>query len=182
MQRGSPGTPDPEGRQPAPKRAARSGLPAPSPGPRVRGAGTVPSRCATGEAWQEILLACSYGQLCDPESDYAPGEEYTCGTDFAYYYFLSFYMLCAFLVRARKQAGCAEPGEPHAPPRPLLPLQGRSSGTQETDGAPAGVPAVVSLGAASFPRCDSQAPEELFKGFTFLLSLAISNQKIKRSY
>ncbi|KAM9212078.1 voltage-dependent L-type calcium channel subunit alpha-1S [Dugong dugon] len=55
-------------------------------------------RCATGEAWQEILLACSYGKLCDPESDYAPGEEYTCGTNFAYYYFISFYMLCAFLI------------------------------------------------------------------------------------
>ncbi|XP_028629633.1 voltage-dependent L-type calcium channel subunit alpha-1S isoform X1 [Grammomys surdaster] len=55
-------------------------------------------RCATGEAWQEILLACSYGKLCDPESDYAPGEEYTCGTHFAYYYFISFYMLCAFLI------------------------------------------------------------------------------------
>ncbi|XP_078212911.1 voltage-dependent L-type calcium channel subunit alpha-1S isoform X4 [Callithrix jacchus] len=55
-------------------------------------------RCATGEAWQEILLACSYGKLCDPESEYAPGEEYTCGTNFAYYYFISFYMLCAFLV------------------------------------------------------------------------------------
>ncbi|KAK2494945.1 hypothetical protein MC885_005653, partial [Smutsia gigantea] len=54
-------------------------------------------RCATGEAWQEILLACSYGKLCDPESEYAPGEEYTCGTNFAYYYFISFYMLCAFL-------------------------------------------------------------------------------------
>nr|XP_036860616.1 voltage-dependent L-type calcium channel subunit alpha-1S isoform X3 [Manis javanica] len=55
-------------------------------------------RCATGEAWQEILLACSYGKLCDPESDYAPGEEHTCGTNFAYYYFISFYMLCAFLI------------------------------------------------------------------------------------
>ncbi|XP_021054226.1 voltage-dependent L-type calcium channel subunit alpha-1S [Mus pahari] len=55
-------------------------------------------RCATGEAWQEILLACSYGKLCDPESDYAPGEEYACGTNFAYYYFISFYMLCAFLI------------------------------------------------------------------------------------
>ncbi|XP_062969694.1 voltage-dependent L-type calcium channel subunit alpha-1S isoform X1 [Cynocephalus volans] len=55
-------------------------------------------RCATGEAWQEILLACSYGKLCDPESEYAPGEEYTCGTSFAYYYFISFYMLCAFLI------------------------------------------------------------------------------------
>ncbi|XP_018432281.1 PREDICTED: voltage-dependent L-type calcium channel subunit alpha-1S [Nanorana parkeri] len=55
-------------------------------------------RCATGEAWQEILLACSYGKLCDPESDFLPGEEYTCGTSFAYYYFISFYMLCAFLI------------------------------------------------------------------------------------
>uniref|UniRef100_A0A8I5Y8D5 Voltage-dependent L-type calcium channel subunit alpha n=1 Tax=Rattus norvegicus TaxID=10116 RepID=A0A8I5Y8D5_RAT len=55
-------------------------------------------RCATGEAWQEILLACSYGKRCDPESDYAPGEEYACGTNFAYYYFISFYMLCAFLI------------------------------------------------------------------------------------
>ncbi|XP_042299882.1 voltage-dependent L-type calcium channel subunit alpha-1S-like, partial [Sceloporus undulatus] len=54
--------------------------------------------CATGEAWQEILLAASYGKLCDPESDYAPGEEYTCGTGFAYFYFISFYMLCAFLI------------------------------------------------------------------------------------
>ncbi|XP_074173206.1 voltage-dependent L-type calcium channel subunit alpha-1S isoform X2 [Rhinolophus sinicus] len=55
-------------------------------------------RCATGEAWQEILLACSPGKLCDPASDYAPGEEYSCGTNFAYYYFISFYMLCAFLI------------------------------------------------------------------------------------
>uniref|UniRef100_A0A6I8T1Q7 Voltage-dependent L-type calcium channel subunit alpha n=1 Tax=Xenopus tropicalis TaxID=8364 RepID=A0A6I8T1Q7_XENTR len=55
-------------------------------------------RCATGEAWQEILLACSYGKLCDPKSDFLPGEEYTCGTSFAYFYFISFYMLCAFLI------------------------------------------------------------------------------------
>ncbi|XP_005988501.1 voltage-dependent L-type calcium channel subunit alpha-1S [Latimeria chalumnae] len=55
-------------------------------------------RCATGEAWQEILLGCSYGKLCDPESDYNPGEEYTCGSSFAYFYFISFYMLCAFLI------------------------------------------------------------------------------------
>uniref|UniRef100_A0A8C9MN31 Voltage-dependent L-type calcium channel subunit alpha n=1 Tax=Serinus canaria TaxID=9135 RepID=A0A8C9MN31_SERCA len=55
-------------------------------------------RCATGEAWQEILLDCSYGRRCDPESDYAEGEEYTCGTGFAYFYFISFYMLCAFLI------------------------------------------------------------------------------------
>ncbi|XP_068020803.1 voltage-dependent L-type calcium channel subunit alpha-1S isoform X4 [Melanerpes formicivorus] len=55
-------------------------------------------RCATGEDWQEILLGCSYGKLCDPESDFAEGEEYTCGTGFAYFYFISFYMLCAFLI------------------------------------------------------------------------------------
>ncbi|CAK7292916.1 Voltage-dependent L-type calcium channel subunit alpha-1D [Vulpes lagopus] len=54
--------------------------------------------CATGEAWQEIMLACLPGKLCDPESDYNPGEEYTCGSNFAIVYFISFYMLCAFLI------------------------------------------------------------------------------------
>ncbi|KAM7063610.1 voltage-dependent L-type calcium channel subunit alpha-1D isoform 3-T3 [Molossus nigricans] len=55
-------------------------------------------RCATGEAWQEIMLACLPGKLCDPESDYSPGEEYSCGSNFAIVYFISFYMLCAFLI------------------------------------------------------------------------------------
>ncbi|KAB0366684.1 hypothetical protein FD754_010840, partial [Muntiacus muntjak] len=55
-------------------------------------------RCATGEAWQEIMLACLPGKQCDPDSDYNPGEEYTCGSNFAIVYFISFYMLCAFLI------------------------------------------------------------------------------------
>ncbi|XP_028853746.1 calcium channel, voltage-dependent, L type, alpha 1S subunit, a [Denticeps clupeoides] len=55
-------------------------------------------RCATGEAWQEVMLGCMYGQRCDPKSDYLPGEEYTCGASFAILYFMSFYMLCAFLI------------------------------------------------------------------------------------
>ncbi|KAM6979676.1 calcium channel, voltage-dependent, L type, alpha 1S subunit, a, partial [Aplochiton taeniatus] len=55
-------------------------------------------RCATGEAWQEVMLACMYGKKCDPKSDYLPGEEYTCGAGFAIIYFMSFYMLCAFLI------------------------------------------------------------------------------------
>ncbi|XP_053291132.1 calcium channel, voltage-dependent, L type, alpha 1D subunit, a [Pleuronectes platessa] len=55
-------------------------------------------RCATGEAWQEIMLACIAGKLCDPESDYGPGEEMTCGSGFAIIYFITFYMLCAFLI------------------------------------------------------------------------------------
>ncbi len=55
-------------------------------------------RCATGEAWQQIMLACLPGKQCDSESDYNPGEEKTCGSNFAILYFISFYMLCAFLV------------------------------------------------------------------------------------
>ncbi|KAK1800978.1 hypothetical protein P4O66_004725 [Electrophorus voltai] len=55
-------------------------------------------RCATGEAWQEIMLASLPGKRCDPESDYEPGEELTCGSNFAIVYFISFFMLCAFLI------------------------------------------------------------------------------------
>lgn len=55
-------------------------------------------RCATGEAWQEIMLASLPGKRCDPESDAGPGEEFTCGSNFAIAYFISFFMLCAFLV------------------------------------------------------------------------------------
>ncbi|KAK6467194.1 voltage-dependent L-type calcium channel subunit alpha-1F-like [Huso huso] len=55
-------------------------------------------RCATGEAWQEIMLASLPGKRSDPESDYEPGEEFTCGSTFAIVYFISFFMLCAFLI------------------------------------------------------------------------------------
>uniref|UniRef100_A0A673AEQ1 Voltage-dependent L-type calcium channel subunit alpha n=1 Tax=Sphaeramia orbicularis TaxID=375764 RepID=A0A673AEQ1_9TELE len=55
-------------------------------------------RCATGEAWQEIMLASLPGKRCDPDSDYEPGEEFSCGSNFAIVYFISFFMLCAFLI------------------------------------------------------------------------------------
>ncbi|KAG1973754.1 calcium channel, voltage-dependent, L type, alpha 1S subunit, b [Pimephales promelas] len=55
-------------------------------------------RVATGEQWPKIMLASMYGKLCDPKSDYGPGEEYTCGSSISVCYFISFYMLCAFLV------------------------------------------------------------------------------------
>ncbi|KAM8913693.1 dihydropyridine-sensitive L-type skeletal muscle calcium channel subunit alpha-1-like isoform 4-T4 [Spinachia spinachia] len=55
-------------------------------------------RCATGEAWHEVMLASMYGKICDPKSDFMPGEESTCGSNFAIIYFMSFYMLCAFLI------------------------------------------------------------------------------------
>uniref|UniRef100_A0A674BGK0 Voltage-dependent L-type calcium channel subunit alpha n=1 Tax=Salmo trutta TaxID=8032 RepID=A0A674BGK0_SALTR len=56
------------------------------------------ARDTFGEVWQEIMLACLPGKLCDSESDYNPGEERTCGSGFAIIYFISFYMLCAFLI------------------------------------------------------------------------------------
>uniref|UniRef100_A0A3Q3LS83 Voltage-dependent L-type calcium channel subunit alpha n=1 Tax=Labrus bergylta TaxID=56723 RepID=A0A3Q3LS83_9LABR len=55
-------------------------------------------RCATGEAWQEVMMASMYGKKCDPKSDFLPGEEFTCGSNFAVFYLLSFYCLCAFLI------------------------------------------------------------------------------------
>uniref|UniRef100_A0A8C0HER8 Voltage-dependent L-type calcium channel subunit alpha n=1 Tax=Chelonoidis abingdonii TaxID=106734 RepID=A0A8C0HER8_CHEAB len=58
-------------------------------------------RCATGEAWQEVMLASLPGKRCDPESDVGPGEEFACGSHFAIVYFISFFMLCAFLVSPR---------------------------------------------------------------------------------
>uniref|UniRef100_A0A669CTU9 Voltage-dependent L-type calcium channel subunit alpha n=1 Tax=Oreochromis niloticus TaxID=8128 RepID=A0A669CTU9_ORENI len=55
-------------------------------------------RCATGEQWQEIMLAALPGRRCDPEADVEPGEEFTCGSNLAYLYFISFFMLCAYLI------------------------------------------------------------------------------------
>ncbi|XP_037837054.1 voltage-dependent L-type calcium channel subunit alpha-1C isoform X1 [Kryptolebias marmoratus] len=56
-------------------------------------------RCATGEAWQEIMLACSPHRPCEKGST---NENSTisedCGSQFAIIYFVSFYMLCAFLI------------------------------------------------------------------------------------
>lgn len=45
------------------------------------------------------MLASLPGSRCDPESDFGPGEEFSCGSNFAIAYFISFFMLCAFLVR-----------------------------------------------------------------------------------
>ncbi|XP_046766534.1 voltage-dependent L-type calcium channel subunit alpha-1C isoform X40 [Gallus gallus] len=57
-------------------------------------------RCATGEAWQEIMLACLPDKKCDPDSEPANSTEadHSCGSSFAVFYFISFYMLCAFLI------------------------------------------------------------------------------------
>ncbi|ELK07437.1 Voltage-dependent N-type calcium channel subunit alpha-1B [Pteropus alecto] len=50
-------------------------------------------RSATGEAWHEIMLSCLSDRACD---EHASASE--CGSDFAYFYFVSFIFLCSFLM------------------------------------------------------------------------------------
>ncbi|XP_070689588.1 calcium channel, voltage-dependent, N type, alpha 1B subunit, a [Pempheris klunzingeri] len=52
-------------------------------------------RSATGEAWHEIMLSCLSHRACDELSG-THGKE--CGSDFAYFYFVSFIFLCSFLM------------------------------------------------------------------------------------
>ncbi|XP_075909071.1 voltage-dependent P/Q-type calcium channel subunit alpha-1A isoform X2 [Petromyzon marinus] len=52
-------------------------------------------RSATGEAWHEIMLACLSGRECAKGTDIF---EKDCGSDFAYFYFVSFIFLCSFLM------------------------------------------------------------------------------------
>jgi len=54
-------------------------------------------RSATGEAWQDIMMACSDKAtvVCDEASDSA-GQP--CGSNVAFPFFISFYVLCSFLV------------------------------------------------------------------------------------
>ncbi|KFB45537.1 AGAP010295-PA-like protein [Anopheles sinensis] len=56
-------------------------------------------RSATGEAWQDIMLDCSAREevRCDEESDEKNPTE-GCGSNFAFPYFISFYVLCSFLI------------------------------------------------------------------------------------
>uniref|UniRef100_A0A5F8H667 Voltage-dependent N-type calcium channel subunit alpha-1B n=1 Tax=Monodelphis domestica TaxID=13616 RepID=A0A5F8H667_MONDO len=51
-------------------------------------------RSATGEAWHEIMLSCLSNRPCDPETKLKD----ECGSDFAYFYFVSFIFLCSFLM------------------------------------------------------------------------------------
>ncbi|XP_060516437.1 muscle calcium channel subunit alpha-1 isoform X9 [Cylas formicarius] len=55
-------------------------------------------RSATGEAWQEIMMDCADTERakCDKRLD--PKEWRLCGSDTAYPYFISFYVLCSFLI------------------------------------------------------------------------------------
>jgi voltage-dependent calcium channel L type alpha-1D len=62
-------------------------------------------RSATGEAWQNIMLDCSIRDdvLCDAKSDMGHFKNGTltgerCGNNIAFPYFISFYVLCSFLI------------------------------------------------------------------------------------
>ncbi|XP_058802800.1 voltage-dependent calcium channel type A subunit alpha-1 isoform X3 [Phymastichus coffea] len=52
-------------------------------------------RCATGEAWPNIMLACVAESSCDPRSKETGNK---CGSNLAYAYFVSFIFFCSFLM------------------------------------------------------------------------------------
>ncbi|KAM3876104.1 voltage-dependent R-type calcium channel subunit alpha-1E [Diretmus argenteus] len=60
-------------------------------------------RSATGESWQEIMLSCLGGQQCEtdtslPSTLLTSDQERGCGTEFAYFYFVSFIFFSSFLM------------------------------------------------------------------------------------
>ncbi|XP_076066879.1 calcium voltage-gated channel subunit cacophony isoform X6 [Oratosquilla oratoria] len=54
-------------------------------------------RCATGESWQSIMLACIKGRPCAAEA-IKEDRDKVCGSNIAYAYFVSFIFLCSFLM------------------------------------------------------------------------------------
>lgn len=57
-------------------------------------------RCATGESWPNIMLACLKPAKCDVKAG-KPANE-ACGSTLAYAYFVSFIFFCSFLVSKEK--------------------------------------------------------------------------------
>ncbi|KAM9383867.1 voltage-dependent R-type calcium channel subunit alpha-1E [Pholidichthys leucotaenia] len=59
-------------------------------------------RSATGESWQEIMLSCLGGQKCEIDPSLPPAvttdPDGGCGSDFAYFYFVSFIFFSSFLM------------------------------------------------------------------------------------
>uniref|UniRef100_A0A665TW39 Calcium channel, voltage-dependent, R type, alpha 1E subunit a n=1 Tax=Echeneis naucrates TaxID=173247 RepID=A0A665TW39_ECHNA len=55
-------------------------------------------RSATGESWQEIMLSCLGGQQCETDPSIGSDQEGGCGSDFAYFYFVSFIFFSSFLM------------------------------------------------------------------------------------
>ncbi|XP_076261445.1 ca[2+]-channel protein alpha[[1]] subunit D isoform X10 [Rhynchophorus ferrugineus] len=55
-------------------------------------------RSATGEAWQEIMMDCADTKKAKCDRRLNRTESQYCGSDTAYPYFISFYVLCSFLI------------------------------------------------------------------------------------
>ncbi|XP_067270280.1 voltage-dependent R-type calcium channel subunit alpha-1E isoform X5 [Pseudorasbora parva] len=59
-------------------------------------------RSATGESWQEIMLSCLGEKECETDNSIqnnsTKGIKKECGTDFAYFYFVSFIFFSSFLM------------------------------------------------------------------------------------
>ncbi|XP_070165295.1 voltage-dependent calcium channel type A subunit alpha-1 isoform X14 [Polyergus mexicanus] len=55
-------------------------------------------RCATGEAWPNIMLDCIKGRPCDAKANKTAEESEDCGSNIAYAYFVSFIFFCSFLM------------------------------------------------------------------------------------
>uniref|UniRef100_A0A4W6G4E5 Calcium voltage-gated channel subunit alpha1 E n=1 Tax=Lates calcarifer TaxID=8187 RepID=A0A4W6G4E5_LATCA len=55
-------------------------------------------RSATGESWQEIMLSCLGRQQCETDPSLTSDQEGGCGSDFAYFYFVSFIFFSSFLM------------------------------------------------------------------------------------
>ncbi|XP_030756415.1 muscle calcium channel subunit alpha-1 isoform X1 [Sitophilus oryzae] len=57
-------------------------------------------RSATGEAWQEVMMDCADTKKarCDRRLNRSSTDSPYCGSDSAYPYFISFYVLCSFLI------------------------------------------------------------------------------------
>ncbi|XP_025161930.1 voltage-dependent calcium channel type A subunit alpha-1 isoform X16 [Harpegnathos saltator] len=54
-------------------------------------------RCATGEAWPNIMLSCIKGRPCDQKAD-KQQDPNSCGSNIAYIYFVTFIFFCSFLM------------------------------------------------------------------------------------
>ena len=52
-------------------------------------------RVSTGENWQEVMLDCTDGQPCHERAE---ANKTSCGSNFAYFFFPSFFFLTSILV------------------------------------------------------------------------------------
>lgn len=57
---------------------------------------------SAGEAWQDIMMDCADTDAAKCHNKLNKTEGEGCGSDVAYPYFISFYVLCSFLVSINK--------------------------------------------------------------------------------